>query len=99
MKACVLEEKNKISYKEIETPQVQENEVLVNVKACGICSSDFHRVYGNSAYFFPIVLGHEFSGQIVECGKNTDTTFLNKKVVIFPLLPCKECEFCKEKSY
>ena len=99
MKACVLENKNQISYKEIDTPQVKENEVLVKVKACGICSSDFHRVYGDSAYFFPIVLGHEFSGAIVECGAGVDVDLLGKKVVVFPLLPCMECEFCKQKSY
>ena len=99
MKACVLENKSQISYKEIDAPQVKENEVLVKVKACGICSSDFHRVYGNSAYFFPIVLGHEFSGEVVECGTNVESDLLGKKVVVFPLLPCMECEFCKQKSY
>ena len=99
MKACVLEEKNIVTYKEIETPSVKENEVLVKIKACGICSSDFHRVYGNSAYFFPIVLGHEFSGEIIECGTNVDAGLLGKKVVVFPLLPCNDCEFCRQKSY
>ena len=99
MKACVLENKSQISYKEIETPQVKENEVLIKVKSCGICSSDFHRVYADSAYFFPIVLGHEFSGEIVECGASVDKDLLGKKAVVFPLLPCMECEFCKQKSY
>lgn len=99
MKACVLENKNQIFYKEIDAPQANENEVLVKVKACGICSSDFHRVYGDSAYFFPIVLGHEFSGEIVECGVGVKADLIGKKVVVFPLLPCMECEFCKQKSY
>lgn len=99
MKACVLEAKNNVVYKEIATPKPQNNEVLVKVKACGICSSDFDRVYGESAYFYPLVLGHEFSGEVVECGKSVDTSYLGKKVVVFPLLPCNECEFCKEKHY
>ncbi len=73
--------------------------MLVKVLACGICSSDFNRVYKDSAYFFPIILGHEFSGQIVECGEGVEDSYFNKKVVVFPLLPCNECEFCKEKHY
>lgn len=99
MKACVLKDKNNIVYEDVETPSPKKGEVLVKVLACGICSSDFNRVYKDSAYFFPIILGHEFSGQIVECGENVDKSYINKKVVVFPLLPCNECEFCKEKHY
>ena len=99
MKACVLEAKNHITYKEIPTPTLKDNEVLVKIGACGICSSDFDRVFGESAYFYPLVLGHEFSGKVIECAKDTDSTLLNKKVVVFPLLPCNKCEFCKEKHY
>lgn len=99
MKACVLENKKQISYKEVKTPQINDNEALIKIKACGICSSDFHRVYGDSAYFFPIILGHEFSGEIIECGKNVDIKLIGKKVAVFPLLPCMECEFCQQQSY
>ena len=99
MKACVLEAKNNITYKEIPTPTPKAGEVLVKIGACGICSSDFDRIYGESAYFYPLVLGHEFAGKVVECAEGVDTSLLNQKVVIFPLLPCNECEFCKEKHY
>ena len=99
MKACVLLDKNNIEYKEVIKPALKSGEVLVKVKACGICSSDFNRVYGDSAYFFPIVLGHEFSGEIVEVSEGIPEKFLNKKVTVFPLLPCFECRCCKEKHY
>lgn len=99
MKACVLLDKNNIEYKEVETPVLKDGEVLVKVTACGICSSDFNRVYGDSAYFFPIVLGHEFSGEIVDVSEGIPEKFLNKKVTVFPLLPCFECRCCKEKHY
>jgi L-iditol 2-dehydrogenase len=46
-----------------------------------------------------LILGHEFSGEIVDCANETDKSLINKKVVIFPLLPCFECEFCKTKHY
>ena len=98
MKACVLKDKNNIVYEDVETPSPKKGEVLVKVLACGICSSDFNRVYKDSAYFFPIILGHEFSGQIVECGEGVEDSYFNKKVVVFPLLPCNECEFCKKKT-
>jgi len=99
MKACVLTAKNNIEYKDVEIPQIKSGEVLLKVKACGICSSDFNRVYKDSAYFFPIILGHEFSGEIVECASDVDKGYLGKKAVVFPLLPCNECEFCKGKHY
>jgi L-iditol 2-dehydrogenase len=99
MKACILKENNVLEYCEIDIPNISENEVLVKISTCGICSSDFNRVFNNGAYFYPIVLGHEFSGEIIECGENVDKTYLNKKVVVFPLLPCFDCEFCKQKMY
>lgn len=99
MKACVLLSNNHLEYKEIENPTVKDDEVLVKIITCGICSSDFNRVYKNGAYFYPIVLGHEFSGIIIKCGKNINNKYLNKKVVVFPLLPCGECEFCNKKMY
>ena len=80
MKACVLKDKNNIVYEDVETPSPKKGEVLVKVLACGICSSDFNRVYKDSAYFFPIILGHEFSGQIVECGEGVEDSYFNKKV-------------------
>ena len=99
MKACVLVDNNKIEYKEVDTPEIKSGEVLLKVGACGICSSDFNRVYNNGAYFYPLILGHEFSGRIVDCADDVDKDYTDKKAVVFPLLPCNECEFCKQKHY
>ena len=100
MKACVLKAKNEVEYTEVETPSIKEGEVLLKVHACGICSSDFNRVYKDSAYFFPIILGHEFSGEIIDCAEDIEKNkYIGKRAVVFPLLPCGECEFCKEKHY
>ncbi len=99
MKACVLKENKVVECEEIAMVQNFENHVLIKVKACGICSSDFNRVYRNGAYFYPIVLGHEFSGEIVECGNRVNNDLLGKKAAVFPLLPCFECEFCLQKMY
>ncbi len=79
-----------------EKPECQEDEVLVKVKSCGICGSDIGRVYCSGTYHFPTVIGHEFSGEVV---KDPSGEFINKKVTIFPLLPCFECEMCKRGNY
>lgn len=98
MKACVLEDIKIVKYKEIEKPKIKSNEVLLKVKACGICSSDIDRVYLSGAYHYPIVLGHEISGQIVDAN-DISKDLIGKKAVVFPLLPCMQCESCKSGNY
>ena len=69
MKALVLEEYNKLVYKEVESPLIMPDEVLVNVKACGICGSDVHGMDGSTGRRqTPLIMGHEASGVIVETG-------------------------------
>ena len=80
----------------IDVPQLDQNEVLINLKACGICGSDLPRVYSKGTYHFPTVIGHEFSG-IVEYDP---LDVLNgMRVCVFPLLPCYRCESCKAGQY
>ena len=75
MKAVVLERAEKISVKEIPRPAPASGEVLIRVKACGICGSDIRYFYGENPWSLQtlgiskpnpasIVLGHEFSGEI-----------------------------------
>lgn len=99
MKACVLENINKLEYKDVPIPKLKNNEVLVKIKAAGICNSDFARVYGNGAYYFPIILGHEIAGEVVAVADNINKDYISKKVVIFPLLPCQKCENCLKGDY
>ena len=71
MKALVLEEYNKFVYKDVADPEPTENEVLVKVKAVGICGSDVHGMDGSTGRRIPpIIMGHEASGIIVGTGKN-----------------------------
>ena len=79
-----------------QMPERERNEAIVQVKACGVCGSDMPRIFNNRAYYYPIVLGHEFSGVVTE----SDNGRLNgRRVSVFPLLPCKKCEFCKRGFY
>jgi 2-desacetyl-2-hydroxyethyl bacteriochlorophyllide A dehydrogenase len=70
MKALVLEEYNHLVYKDVPDPVIVDNEVLVKVKACGICGSDVHGMDGTTGRRIPpVIMGHEASGIIVETGK------------------------------
>lgn len=69
MKALVLEEYNKLVYKDVSDPVIKNNEVLVQVKACGICGSDVHGLDGSTGRRIPpMIMGHEASGIIVKTG-------------------------------
>ncbi len=71
MKALVLEEYNNLVYKDVDTPEISANEVLIKVKACGICGSDVHGMDGSTGRRQPpLIMGHEASGAIVSTGKN-----------------------------
>jgi 2-desacetyl-2-hydroxyethyl bacteriochlorophyllide A dehydrogenase len=71
MKALVLEEYNKLVYKDVPDPVILDNEVLVKVKACGICGSDVHGMDGSTRRRIPpLIMGHEASGVIVETGSD-----------------------------
>jgi len=99
MKALVLERVGSLVYKDVETPTPGAGEVLLNIKACGICSSDFDRCLKTGTYHFPTIPGHEFSGLIVAAGNGVDPTLLGRRAVIFPLLPCRECDQCRIEAY
>ncbi len=99
MKAGVLHAKDDLRYEEVSTPKPGDREVLVKVKATGICGSDIPRVLGDGAHFFPIVLGHEFSGEIVEIGEGVTSVTVGDKVAGVPLVPCLKCDDCQKGNY
>lgn len=71
MKALVLEAYNKLVYKDVAKPVLNDDEVLIEVKAVGICGSDVHGMDGSTGRRIPpIIMGHEASGVIVEVGRN-----------------------------
>lgn len=98
-KALNLKAVGELVYDEIDLPELPKQTALVKIMACGICSSDIERVFETGTYHFPTVIGHEFSGQIVAVADDENEELLGKKAVVFPLLPCKECEACKKEDY
>ena len=108
MKAAVLYGIGDLRFKEVPFPQIKEGEALIKVKACGICGSDITRVMEKGTYSFPLIPGHELSGEVAEIrGKvsslekeDKDVSFINgDRVVAVPLLPCHRCPHCQVGEY
>lgn len=99
MKAAVLFGNEDIRYADWAEPQVQPGTVKIRVRAAGICGSDVPRVLNNGAHFYPIVLGHEFSGDVVEVGEGVEGITVGDTVACAPLLPCMQCEDCQLGNY
>jgi L-iditol 2-dehydrogenase len=96
MKALVLREYGKLVYEEIADPRVQPDEVLVEVKACGICGSDVHGMDGSTGRRIPpVVMGHEASGVIVECGPAAGNWRVGDRVTFDSTIWCGECWHCR----
>ncbi|MEI7616403.1 MAG: alcohol dehydrogenase catalytic domain-containing protein [Actinomycetota bacterium] len=102
MKAQVFYEAEKMTLEEIPIPEVTDIDVLVKVKNVGICGSDISYYYGlspvgTSTGKGPIVLGHEFTGEVVEVGRVAQAMGLYKpgdKVVVNPVQNCNACLPC-----
>jgi len=81
MKALVLEEYNKLVYKDFPNPRVGDDEVLVKVESVGICGSDVHGMDGSSGRRVPpLIMGHEASGVITELGKDVQNWTIGDRV-------------------
>jgi L-iditol 2-dehydrogenase len=99
MKAAVLYGNEDIRYDTWETPQVKPGMVKVKVRATGICGSDVPRVLYHGAHFYPVVLGHEFSGDVVEVGEGVTGFSAGDTVSGAPLVPCMKCDDCQQGNF
>lgn len=99
MKAAVVCANEDVRYMDYEEPQVSTGMVKIRVKASGICGSDIPRVLHHGVHFYPIVLGHEFSGEVVEIGEGVTKVQVGDKVTGAPLLPCLKCDDCQNGNY
>jgi L-iditol 2-dehydrogenase len=88
--------------RETETPKAGPGEVLIEVKAAGICGSDLHIYHWNIAYKMkpPMIVGHEFSGIVVECGEGVTGWEKGARVTAEPsAIICGECRYCRTGAY
>ena len=82
--------------REAPVPEPKANEVLLEIKAAGICGTDIHIKHDNFPYWPPVIMGHEFSGQIIETGSEVETFKVGDRVVGEPhTKACGKCELCR----
>ncbi|MEH7225558.1 2,3-butanediol dehydrogenase [Bacillus sp. JJ1566] len=111
MKALRWHKAKDLRLENIEEPKAKFGEVKLKVEWCGICGSDLHEytvgpifipsetphpISGDKA---PLVLGHEFSGQVVEVGEGVTKVQAGDRVAVEPIYSCGECEACKQGKY
>jgi threonine dehydrogenase-like Zn-dependent dehydrogenase len=96
MKAIVFHGKEDVRYEDVETPSPKNGEVLVRVKAVSICGSDLAGYRGgNTMRVPPLIMGHEFSGEVAALGEGVTTAKVGDKVGVYTNLFCGYCPACK----
>jgi len=93
VKALVVTDVAAMELQEVAVPSPRKGEVLVKVAYVGVCGSDLPRYFDGGVHQFPQVLGHEFSGTIVEVGEGVQIK-KGTRVTVAPLVPCNTCEQC-----
>ena len=93
----------RLEFGEVPIPGIEEDEVLVKVKSCGVCGSDTHcydkdedgYVLFSGLLKLPVILGHEFSGEVIEVGKKVSTLKVGDAVAIESIIWCGICTACR----
>jgi len=97
MKALVYHGPEKLCWEEIADVSPKLGDVLIKVKAVGICGSDVHGYLGITGRRIPpMVMGHEFSGIVASVGEGVTAVKTGDRVAPYPVVFCGECEFCKQ---
>ena len=97
MKALLLSEYKKLQVTEFEDPEVGANDVLVQVRACGICGSDIHGYDGSSGRRIPpLVMGHEAAGVVSAVGADVVDFVVGDHVTFDSTVSCGTCSFCRQ---
>lgn len=96
MKALVLKDYKHLVIQEVPRPEIGRDEVLVKIRACGICGSDVHGFDGSTGRRMPpVIMGHEAAGEIVEKGNRASDFSLGDRVTFDSTIYCGVCDFCR----
>lgn len=90
-------ESNQPVLKEHPDPICGEDEIIVELKSCGICGSDIGNIFGVSSKPTEKI-GHEISGEVLEIGKNVNSFKVGDRVVVNHHCPCKNCHVCAHEN-
>ena len=99
MLAAFCTGKETIAVRKVDQPRPAPGDVLVRVRACGICGTDLH-FYGGSFPAAPSVSpGHEFAGEVAELGDGVTGFAVGDRVAVEPIRSCRKCEYCTTGRY
>jgi D-arabinitol dehydrogenase (NADP+) len=99
MKAIVYDAPRQFKYKEVPEPEIQSDDVLVRIDACGLCGTDLHIHEGEFAPNFPLIPGHEFTGEIVALGGSVKGLKQKQRVVGNSNESCGKCFYCMRGDF
>ena len=92
----VMTKPGEIIFREVEIPEVKDDQVLVKIMNIGICGSDIHVYHGKHPFTkYPVTQGHEVSGEIVKLGAGVQNFRVGEKVTIEPQVYCGHCYPCR----
>jgi len=96
MKALVLTSYNHLAYMEVPDPEIGSDDILVQVKACGICGSDVHGLDGGTGRRVPpLIMGHEASGLVARVGDRVTNWKIGDRVTFDSTIYCGRCYYCR----
>ncbi len=98
MKAARIEQPGKSIVTVVAEPSVGADDVLIKVHAAGICGTDLHIFKGEYEAEYPIIPGHEFSGEVVAVGANVINFKVGDRVTADPNIPCNRCSYCQRNE-
>ncbi len=90
--------KNRVTLVESESPNLNDDEILVGMHSCGICGSDLEKVYGNYG-MKSVRVGHEPAGRVIKIGKNTKNFQVGDRVFVHHHVSCYTCRYCLQGNY
>ena len=97
MKAAIYYSQHDIRIEEVPQPRIGQDEILVNMKACGVCGSDLMDWYLEKRA--PLVLGHEPAGVVAKKGKNVNQFDVGDRVFVHHHVACMTCHYCLNGDY
>jgi L-iditol 2-dehydrogenase len=98
MRAAVAYGGETIRIEELPSPSPAAGELVVRVRACGLCGSDLVKMFHNKLPT-PTVLGHEIAGEVVKTGAGVTRFAAGDRVVVAHHVPCYTCHYCRHGSY
>ena len=100
MLQAIMTEPGKIEFKNVNLAKIKDNQVLIRIEKIGICGSDIHVFHGKHPYTsYPVVQGHEVSGEIVSVGSLVSNLKIGDRVTIQPQVVCGKCYSCINGRY